>query len=163
MRTGAVLSDCGRYRYTLARGWDRTETLPILVWVMLNPSTADDTKNDPTIRRCITFADRWGYGGILVLNLFAARATNPADLTSFADPVGPQNDLWLFEATKRKDVICAWGASTLPRYWRRRPAAVLERLRGDGAALHHLGLTKDGHPRHPLYLRGDTVPTRWAA
>lgn len=156
----ALISDCGNYRYTLTRIWDRS--LPVLVFSMLNPSKANALINDPTIVRCIDFAKRWGYGGIVVVNLFAWRATDPTELTRCADPIGPDNDRHLFAVTEGRDVIAAWGAS-VPKYWRHRPAAVTTQLRERGVALHHLGLTKDGHPRHPLYLRGDTTPTRWAA
>lgn len=158
----AIISDCGRYRYRLERIWD--ESLPVLVWVMLNPSTADASIDDPTIRRCISFAKAWGYGGIVVVNLFALRATNPKALNIFApdDPIGPLNNDHILEAVAGGDVICAWGAS-VPEYWRHRPAGVVQIMREHGARLHHLGLTKDRHPRHPLYLAGDTKPTRWAA
>lgn len=156
----ALLSDDGHYRYTLTRVWDHS--LPVVVWVMLNPSIADALLDDPTIGRCVSFAKAWGYGGIVVVNLFACRATEPADIGTFIDPIGPDNDRHLFAATAGCDVVAAWGAS-VPHYWRHRPAAVAELLRQRGARLFHLGLTKDGHPRHPLYLRGDTQPTRWAA
>lgn len=160
MISDAVVSADGRYRYRLTRVWD--ESLPILVFCMLNPSKADAHVNDPTIVRCIAFAKAWGYGGILVVNLFALRATDPADLTQCPDPIGPDNDQHLFSAAGGRDVVCAWGAS-VPHYWRHRPAGIVQQLRDCGAELHHLGLTKDGHPRHPLYLRADTTPTRWAA
>jgi hypothetical protein len=160
MERHALISECEHYRYTLTRIWDRSR--PVLVWTMLNPSKADGLIDDPTIGRCIAFAKAWGYGGIVVVNLFAWRATDPTELEATLDAIGPENDRHLLAAVADQDVIAAWGAS-VPHYWRHRPAAVLELMRQHGARLHHLGLTKDGHPRHPLYLRGDTQPTRWAA
>jgi hypothetical protein len=158
----AIISDCGRYRYRLSRVWDECD--PVLVWVMVNPSTADALTDDPTIRRCISFARDWGYGGIVVVNLFALRATDPAALNTFApnDPIGPLNNDHLLEAVAGEDVVCAWGAS-IPDYWRHRPRGVVELMRQHGAHLHHLGLTKSGQPRHPLYLAGNTERTEWSA
>lgn len=160
MARGAELSACGTYRYTLTRTWDPADR-PV-AWIMLNPSTADAAKDDPTIRRCISFARGWGFGGIVVVNLFAARATDPGELCSFIDPVGPDNDLALFDTIQGLTTVCAWGAS-VPDYWRQRPPAVLRRLREGGAEVGHVGLTKHGHPRHPLYVRGDTALMRWSA
>lgn len=160
MRTDATFSEDRTYRYLLSRVWD--DTLPMLGFGMLNPSDGNEDKNDPTLTRCISFATDWGYGGFLVGNLFAAVSSNPARLTQMQDPIGPDNDHYLFDVLAALPIVIAWGAS-VPHYWRHRPAAVVERLRQSGAELYHLGLTKDGHPRHPLYLRGDTQPTRWAA
>lgn len=157
---GAVLSDDEVYRYELHRCWD--PRVPSVLWIMLNPSKADAEDDDPTIRRCIGFAKTWGYGGIVVCNLFAFRATKPEKLIGATDPIGPENDAHLFEAARNRRVIAAWGTS-VPTYWRHRPAAIAAQLRQAGVDLHHVGLTKDGHPRHPLYLRGDTQPSRWSA
>jgi hypothetical protein len=115
------------------------------------------------IRRCVGFAQTWGYGSIVVVNLFAARATDPGQLCAFLDPIGPDNDQWLFGAVRGLTTIAAWGAS-VPHYWRHRPPAIVERLRAmPDVALFHLGLTKAGHPKHPLYLAGNTTPVRWSA
>lgn len=147
----AVLSDCGTYRYVLTREWDAGR--PAVAVCMLNPSTADATADDPTIRRCVGFARGWGYGRLVVVNLFALRATDPAALRLAADPVGPDNDGHLVEQCSGRVVVCAWGATAgkwpSPRI-RERPAVVRRLLAG--ADLRHLGLTGGGHPKHPLYL-----------
>lgn len=160
MRRDAVLSEDGRYRYLLLRIWD--QALPLLGWCCLNPSTADHLVDDPSLTRMIGFSREFGYGGLLLGNQFGLRATDPCELTYCADPIGPDNDHHLLSALAGLDVVCAWGAS-VPTYWRHRPAAVAAQLRERDARLHHLGLTKDGHPRHPLYLRGDTPLTLWEA
>lgn len=142
------------YRYTLHRQWDdATCSLPI---VMLNPSTATDTEDDNTIRRCIEFAKRDGFGGIHVVNLFAVRATDPNELWDFLDPIGPDNDRTiaaLAEACIRYKVpvLCAWGAHPMAQH---RQWDVLNLLAG--AETVCLGKTMAGRPRHPLYLRSDT-------
>lgn len=145
---GAIISDCGLYRYRLWRRWDDG---PTCVFVMLNPSTADSEKDDPTIRRCIGFAKREGCGRLEVVNLFAFRATSPAAMKAAADPVGPDNDFRIREATNHPSplVIAAWGAHGS---FRRRAADVGERF---GADWMCLGFTAGGQPKHPLYVRGD--------
>lgn len=151
--SGATYSPCKRYRYTLSRTWGRAESdggrhLPFL---MLNPSTATEFVLDPTLRRCKFFAEREGYDGMVVLNLFAFRATDPRVMKAQDDPVGPDNDDAIVEAAARSDVIvAAWGAHGT---YRGRDAHVLALL--EDANLVRLGdPTKDGHPRHPLYLKG---------
>ena len=105
---GAELSDCGLYRYLLTRTWDAQ--CERVVFIGLNPSTADATEDDPTIRRIIGFARSWGYGGVDMLNLFAFRATDPSDLKAAVDPVGPKNDRYLAEYTSRSHAtVAAWG------------------------------------------------------
>lgn len=149
----AVLSADGLYRYELARTW--SDTAPV-TFVMLNPSTADASLDDPTIRRCIGFARAWGHGGIRVVNLYALRSTDPKALWCAPDPVGPDNDEYLRRAAASGGpLIAAWGANARPD----RVAAVLA-LPGL-EALQALGVTKAGQPRHPLYLRGDAAPTPW--
>lgn len=146
----------GPYRYSLWRLWDDR---PHVVFIMLNPSTADAKANDPTIRRCMGFARIWGYGGICVVNLFALRATDPNVLYSAQDPVGPLNDEQIESSLGGTDtVIAAWGAHGV---FRNRGAAVRARIEKH-CALRHLGLTANGSPRHPLYLRGDTQPQWWS-
>src|SRR5690348_16099160 len=109
MKRDAVISDCGRYRYSLSRwGWD--ERSGRCVFIMLNPSTADASVDDPTIRRCINFAQGWGYGMLEVVNLFAWRATFPKELALAPDPVGPHNGEYLTRAITIGDItVCAWG------------------------------------------------------
>ena len=124
---------------------------------MLNPNTADAVRDDPTIRRCVAFARRWGYGGVDVVNLFAYRTPHPRELARAEDPVGPRNDRYLRRALRTAElVVCAWGAT---RVAARRAHAVAGIL--DGAPLHCLGRTRSGAPRHPLYLRADTRLVRF--
>lgn len=160
IRRSATISDCGSYRYVLLRTWD--ERVERLKFIMLNPSTADGTVDDPTIRRCMGFARSMGYGGITVANLYAGRATKPKDLWRMDDPVGPDNDEYLARvfrvaADMGSPVIAAWGANAKPQ----RVAEVLALPHAD--RLHALGVTKDGAPRHPLYLRADSLLEPWPA
>jgi hypothetical protein len=149
----AVLSDDGRYRYRLDRWWG---TGPRLVWVMLNPSTADADVDDPTIRRCVAFARRDGYTGITVVNLCAWRATDPQDLVTARsereDIHGPDNDRHLAELVA-PDSVAAWGATGMGLV----AAAALHRF----PPLRCLGVTKAGWPRHPLYVPSDAAFVPW--
>ncbi len=156
----ATLSDCGMYRYRLGRTWDPSE--PGVCFVMLNPSTADASIDDPTIRRCIGFARRFGAGWLSVVNLFAFRATDPRALLNAAYPIGPDNDRYIVEAADDcAMVVCAWGAHGAIGG---RADAVRDLLAP--RVMYALGTTKDGHPRHPLYVAGAaplvtlTPPTR---
>lgn len=144
MRRFAIYSPCKRYRYVLRRVWDGG--LPTVLFVALNPSTADHVTDDATVRRCIGFARDWGFGGLVIANLFALRSTDPSALARAADPIGPENDRWLALLSRRvRMTVAAWGvAGSL----RRRAEEVLPKL----VNVHHLGLTRDGQPRHPLYL-----------
>jgi hypothetical protein len=158
--SSAVLSECGTYRYSLTREWEGGTDLRIL-WVMLNPSTADAKEDDPTIRKIVKFSKAWGFGSLEVVNLFALRATDPNELTGVTDPVGPENDWHISEALGRKDgLVAAWGAS-YPIRLSLRPHRVGKMLRADGAKV--LGLTRAGDPRHPLYMRDDTLPKWWTS
>ncbi len=161
--TTAVLSPCGRYRYHLRRQWG--EGLSVL-FIMLNPSTADATVDDPTIRRCIGFATSWGCGALEVVNLFGLRATDPKQLFTAADPVGPDNDRWIEQAALRHEIIVAGWGSTVADHRTRFPEALRTRDRVVeeliGPRLCALDLTKGGEPRHPLYLRADLEPKRLA-
>jgi hypothetical protein len=153
MAGGAALSDDGLYRYQLWRRWAEG---PTACWVMLNPSTADAEQDDPTIRRCIAFSKREGMGALTVVNLFAYRATDPADLLHLEhdEAVGPGNDDRIRDGAVGADrVIVAWGA--LLSRMRLRAAIVTTALLGVTDQMWCLGTTKDGHPRHPLYVRGD--------
>lgn len=159
LNASATISECGLYRYTLARTWD--EGKPPVVFCMLNPSTADSTQDDPTIRRCVGFAKKWGFGGLAVVNLFAFRATKPEDMVRAADPVGPENDAHIKAAAKGRLVICAWGLFALPdrlKAVHARPRAILDLIRSVDGDPRCLGLTKNGRPKHPLYLRADALP-----
>lgn len=153
MKMGAVLDSTGTYRYLLWREWDAIA--PRVVFVMLNPSTACATTDDPTIRRCTRFAQSWGYGSVEGVNLFAYRAPYPKVLRLVPDPIGPDNDRSLLEAKQRAQIIIvAWGHhGTLGN----RHQAVFPLL-ADKGCLYCLGMTKAGHPRHPLYVRSDTTP-----
>lgn len=126
---------------------------------MLNPSTADELTNDPTIERCEKRAREYGYGGIKVTNLFALRSTDPAALHAAVDPIGPDNDEAILDAylTSRM-TICAWGTHGAHLD---RGRKVTEMLASIGAELYALDLTKDGIPGHPLYLPYSLHPTRW--
>ncbi len=153
----AVYSDCERYRYSLTRVWD--ETGKRVLFVMLNPSTATEVQNDPTVERCERRARVLGYGAFRVTNIFAWRATDPRDMKQAKDPVGPQNDAALSEGADWADhIIAAWGAHGAHRD---RGCAVKDQLALLNVPLFHLGLTKAGHPKHPLYLPYVQHPERW--
>lgn len=153
MERSAEISVCGQYRYALRRIWDSNE--PSVLFIALNPSTADAHLDDSTLRRCIKFAATWGYGGVTMANLFAFRATSPKVLRRVADPVGPENDMWLDElTTAAKAVVAAWG--NLGRLHDR--AAIVSRRLGK---LYCLERTVSGAPKHPLYVRGTANLTAW--
>lgn len=149
-RSTAIFSPCRTYRYSLARVWD--DSAPVCGFVLLNPSTADEVSNDPTIARCIGFARRWGFGSLLACNIFALRSTDPKGLRQVDDPVGPGNDRAIRRLARSADlVVAAWGGHG--RYLGRG-----ERVRAmlpDDAVC--LGVNADGSPKHPLYLRGDSA------
>lgn len=146
----AEFSKCGKYRWTLARIWD--EAKPQIAFVGLNPSTASHDVDDPTIRRCIDFASRWGFGTYIMLNLFAYRSTDPAGLRLVEDPVGACNDECIELVTRDVDcVVVAWGAHSHPLL-KSRAEHVLSLIPNPKC----LGTTKGGSPRHPLYVPGNT-------
>lgn len=153
--TGATFSPCRTYRYDLTRTWDRGR--PPMVVIGLNPSTADETADDPTIRRCVGFARSWACGGLVMLNLFAVRATDPRVMLAHAAPVGPENDAAIRRHTGREGVLvlCAWGAHGTHQG---RGAEVLADLLRARRWPYALGTTAGGQPRHPLYLRADAQP-----
>ena len=143
----ALYSDCGGYRYLLSRVWAAQRGLAN--FVMLNPSVADVVKNDPTVERCERRAEMLGFGGYCVSNIFAWRDTDPLRMRKATHPVGPDNDrILLDEAQRAEIVIVAWGVHGAHRG---RGAAVRHMFDDKGIAMHHLGLTRRGHPRHPLY------------
>jgi hypothetical protein len=153
--TTAVFSPCRQWRYQLSRIW-RADLEPV-IWVMLNPSTADETKDDPTIRRVIGFSMNWGYGGAIIYNLFAWRSPHPTFLRKTPDPVGPENDQHLVAIAENRLVICAWGNDG-QLYGRSR--AVLPLLAH--CRLECLGTSKHtGEPKHPLYLRATMPRIPW--
>lgn len=153
----AVYSPCERYRYTLTRVWDPAGARAL--FVMLNPSTATEMQNDPTVERCERRARALGFGAFRVCNIFAWRETDPKKMRAVADPVGPENDAAIVESAAWADtVVCAWG--THGAHLARGPA-VERLLRGTGRPLHHLGLTQAGHPKHPLYIGYHVQPIGW--
>lgn len=152
----AEYSDDEAYRYRLERVWAAG---PRVLFVMLNPSTATETQNDPTVERCERRARALGYGSFGVGNIFAFRATDPKVMRACADPVGPQNDAAILAMAHEADrVVCAWGTHGLHLG---RGAAVEALLRETGRPLFHLGLSKAGLPKHPLYIGYDTQPVVW--
>lgn len=158
----AEISKCGRYRYGLLRVWDKT--LPRMVWIMLNPSTADADTDDATIRVVMERARRTGYGGVVVLNLFAYRATDPKALKSETYSTGPRNDEALllmierYKAGTFSIVMAAWGNHGTHRG---RDKSVLNLLREHNVPVYAIKLTKAGNPCHPLYQSYDTEPFPW--
>ena len=155
----AVYSDCAHYRYSLTRIWDAGG--PHVTFIMLNPSTATEVQNDPTIERCEQRARRLGFGGFCVANIFALRATDPRVMRAAADPEGPDNLAALMQAADQADtLIAAWGVHGAHRD---HGPAMARHLRAAGHVLHHLGLTQAGHPRHPLYLPYAAQPQLWRA
>jgi hypothetical protein len=154
----ALYSDCERYRYALTREWDSSGKR--VLFVMLNPSTATEVQNDPTVERCERRARHLGFGAFRVTNIFAWRATDPRDMKAAADPVGPHNDATLMAGADWADqIIAAWG--THGAHQGRGPN-VAALLRKTAVPLFHLGLSKAGHPKHPLYLPYAQKPTAWA-
>lgn len=154
MQTTATLSPCRLYRYRLDRWWsDR----PRVAFVMLNPSTADETKNDKTITRLIGYARDWNLGGFAVANLFAWRATDPDDMRRAVDPIGPDNDAYILEVARSCcAVIVGWGTDGA---YRNRGQQVAAMLRQNGIQPLAFDVTKDGHPKHPLYLKRSAIPS----
>lgn len=153
----AVYSDCERYRYSLTRVWDPAGRKAL--FVMLNPSTATEVQNDPTVERCERRARTLGFGAFRVTNIFAWRDTDPRKMREATDPIGPDNDRAILEGAEWADqIVTAWG--THGAHLDRGPA-VERLLRGTGLPLFHLGLSKEGHPKHPLYIGYAQQPERW--
>ena len=151
----AIFSPCRKYRFLLERHWKREKGYAL--FVCLNPSTADENVDDPTVRRCIRFSERWGYGGLVVCNIFSIRSTDPKLLyqTDLLEPV-KENYEYIQQYSKCASItIAAWGnhghylnrGKTVLRYFLKSP--------------HHLGLTKSGAPKHPLYLKSSTIPEKF--
>ena len=153
MEKGADFSPCRRYRYTLWRLWGGARGY--LMFIGLNPSTADEVQDDPTVRRCIGYARDWGYSGLWMTNIFAYRATKPDDMKAVADPEGPENDRWLGQVAAGAElVVAAWGTHGAYRDRHQRVRDLLPQL-------HYLRLTQEGYPAHPLYLPKSLLPIPW--
>lgn len=152
LETDAVISDCGKYRYLLRRTWDYAK--PRALFVMLNPSTADASVDDATIRSCVRLSRGLGYGSFEVVNIFGFRATDPDELTKAPDPIGPDNERVVIAAIERCDIpICAWGAFPLAQ---RKSSFLLGHIKSRRPAAFCFGKTKVGAPRHPLYIKSGT-------
>jgi hypothetical protein len=156
----AVLSEDGKYRYVLRRQWSMCDATQFFtpVFICLNPSTADESVDDPTVRRCVGFAKAWGWCEVTILNLFALRCTDPRGLVGHPDPRGPENEKHLLEFGKFNQAIACWGVGGALMGEGKR---VSQMLAFHGCELLHLGLTKDGYPRHPLYLPSSARPVSW--
>ncbi|EAR52828.1 hypothetical protein OG2516_10211 [Oceanicola granulosus HTCC2516] len=158
----AVYSPCEAYRYLLTRTWDPAGARAL--FVMLNPSTATEIQNDPTVERCERRARALGFGAFRVTNIFAFRATDPKVMRAVDDPVGPGNDAAIEDSAARwirggdDRIVCAWGTHGAHRD---RGPEVERLLRATGRPLHHLGLSKAGHPKHPLYIGYHVQPEAW--
>ncbi|AXQ68351.1 hypothetical protein HOT99_gp266 [Caulobacter phage CcrBL10] len=151
----AILSQCETFRYMLMRVWDPSK--PLLIFMMLNPSTATARLDDNTIRRCMGFARRDDYGGIIVVNLFAFRSKSPAIMKAAPDPIGPLNARFLqhafeYAVTAKADVIAGWGVHG---EFKDQDYGAVQQAEITGVEVKCLGKSKDGHPRHPLYIAGD--------
>ena len=145
LKNTAKLSRCRKYRYALWRTWD--DTLPYVMFVGLNPSTADENTDDPTLIRCMNFAKSWGYGGVCMANLFAFRATDPSLMKTSENPVGRLNNKWLKElASQAGLVVAAWGNDGA---YLGRSQKVVNMI----PQLHCLKINKSGEPAHPLYQK----------
>ena len=153
MKKNAILSEDRKYRYVLSRIWD--ETKPKVMIIGLNPSTADETEDDPTIGRCISFSKSWGYGGVYMLNLFAFRATQPKDMFNAENPIGLENNSYIEIYSKKVDkIVCAWGNHGI---YKNRGNEIREKF----DKLFYLKLNQTGEPAHPLYLKSESVPKKW--
>lgn len=153
----AVYSDCEAYRYDLTRIWNASGQKAL--FVMLNPSTATESQNDPTVERCERRARALGFGAFRVTNIFAYRATDPKVMRTMTDPIGPGNDAAIALGAAWADrIICAWGSHGAHMD---RGQSVERALRGTAKSLWHLGLTQAGQPKHPLYIGYDRQPELW--
>ena len=154
MEKTALISDCKKYRYKLSRQWNRDGSM--IMFIMLNPSTADADIDDPTIRRCISFAKSWGAGGFYVGNLFAYRSKTPKDLLSALDPIGEENKNHLNDMLNDSVfAVCAWG--NFPIIKKLKPET-LNFLKNKHVPFRCIDTSINGTPKHPLYLKGDLKP-----
>jgi len=151
---GAKFSPCRTWRYDLWRKWGSDDDY--CSWILLNPSTANESENDPTIRRCITFSKAWGYSGLHILNVFGFRATDPSDMKKANEPIGTDNNKTILKIAKGASrVVCGWGDHG---QYKGRAEDVVRMLSKHEIRLSYLDLNKSGEPRHPLYIKGDTHP-----
>ena len=152
MFRGAEFSDCRRYRPRLYRDWNKKK--PGILFVMLNPSIADEHREDRTVRRCIGFAHQWGYGWLEVRNIFSLCSTDPRALYKMDDPIGPGNPL-VYDTDDFDRIIVAWGnhGKIMDR-----GEGVLRMFKSMKLPVFHLGITRLGQPKHPLYVKGSTKP-----
>jgi len=156
MEMSAEFSPCQLYRYALWRVWDNTK--PFVLFICLNPSIADHRQDSPTSRRCISFAQRWGFGRLCMANLFAYRSLDPRQLRQVSDPIGVGNNARLEElATQAGMVVAAWGYRGTFRNQDKEVMALLSKV----SSLYCLGKTKKGNPKHPLYVSGETKPVSY--
>ena len=150
----AIFSPCEKYRYILTRRFD-PDNPKVCNFIMLNPSTADEKKNDPTVARCCKYAQRWGYGALIVTNIFAYRATKRADMKAHPFPIGPENVDYIIKAAEMSDfIVCAWGTDGEHKWQGRK---IIKLLKDP----HCLEITQKGHPKHPLYCKADLEPIRY--
>lgn len=155
---GATFSDCGRYRFRLWRTWDYDK--PAIAFCMLNPSTADELNNDPTVERCERRAREWGKGGLEVVNLFALRSTDPQALYEHKDPIGGDNRSFIIGAALGSEyIVCAWGAHGKHLHAGSTMLEILQRQ--CPSKIRVLKLNADGMPAHPLYLPYSLKPVRY--
>ena len=153
MNKGANISEDKKYRYSLYRIWD--DALPKVAIIGLNPSTADENIDDPTIKRCIEFVKEWGYGGFYMLNLFAFRATDPSELTKTEDPIGNENSNIILDIiSKVEKVICAWGNDGILLKQNKTVLSLIPKP-------YCLKINATGEPAHPLYLSGTLMPIEY--
>jgi hypothetical protein len=157
--SGALFSSCRRWRYLLWRRWD--PSLPVANFLMLNPSTADELRLDPSCTRARLYAQRWGFGAVIITNIFGWRATDPREMKAARDPVGRGNDRAIVRAAREADiVVCAWGNHGAHRS---RSLDVIALLRDADVRLHALKVTGIGEPGHPLYLPASLKPAKFGA
>ena len=161
IRRSADFSSCRTWRYTLKRVWDYN--LPTVLFILLNPSTADEKQDDPTNRRGIGYAIKWKYGGVTFVNLFAVRTPDPKVMKQAEDPVGPDNDAWILKEAEHTrygegKIILDWGTHGA---FCDRDKEVVKLLKDAGLTLWCMGLTKASHPKHILYLPGDLEPVEY--
>lgn len=150
VKKDAKLSECRKYRFALWRIWD--DSKPYVMFIGLNPSTADETEDDPTLTRCINYAKSWGYGGVCMANLFSFRATEPEDMLAVTDPIGQGNDEWLIKLSGKAGlVVAAWGNTG-------RHMGRSQQIRQLLPNLHCLKMNKSGEPAHPLYQKATLQP-----
>lgn len=171
MSLKTIFSPYRKYRYTLYREWEPSK--PLVAFIGLNPSTADEVQNDPTVTRCINFAKAWGAGRFCMLNLFGFRSTDPKGLYAVEDPVGRGNAAAVYSVAAHHAslVVCAWGThgrKRMPDHAMQFEAMLCRIHEGPGIPVCCLGKNADGSPKHPLYLRADSWPVdlwtgeRWA-